>query len=263
MKLAANYSNALRSLIEADEVEIGAVEVGPWYPVNAIRQFQNLFPDLEFYYHPGNIVIQVGRVPGTVKRLKSCLEVTDSPWASCHLSLLMPVTIWLAKKIGWFLPPPQIATSRRRFISSVANLKAAINLPVILENMPTPPDKNGRYAFNSEADFIMGILEETGCDLLLDMAHARIAAGARDMEVFEYLSSLPLERVIQIHLSGARLKGGCLVDAHEPLEDIDYTIFEWLLERTYPKIVTLEYFREPEPLRWQILRLQRILAASG
>ena len=47
---------------EADEVEIGAVEVGPWYPVNAIRQFQNLFPDLEFYYHPGNIVIQVGRV---------------------------------------------------------------------------------------------------------------------------------------------------------------------------------------------------------
>ena len=240
MQLSVNYSNALRCLIDADEVEISAVEVGPWYSVKAILKFQDLFPDLEFYFHPGNIVMQVGRVPGTVKRLKNYLEVTDSPWASCHLSLLMPGTIWLAKKLGWFLPPPNVGTSRGRFVSSVAKLEASIDLPVILENMPTPPDKNGRYAFNSEADFISAILDETGCDLLLDMAHARVAAAARDMQVCAYLSSLPLERVVQIHLSGVRLRGGCLVDAHEPLGEIDYTIFEWLLERTSPKIVTLE-----------------------
>ena len=98
MQLTVNYSRALRSLIEAGEVNIAAVEVGPWYSVNAIRLFQSLFPDLKFYFHPGNVIMQVGRVPGTVRRLKSYLQVTDSSWASCHLSLLMPGYIWLSSK---------------------------------------------------------------------------------------------------------------------------------------------------------------------
>jgi len=102
------------------------------------------------------------------------------------------------------------------------------------------------------------VIEETQTGLLLDLAHARIAARARGISSQEYITALPLERTQQIHLAGVREgSDGQLYDAHEPLMEEDYQLLEWTLERTNPQLLTLEYFREdPQALSSQLSRLQ-------
>ncbi len=55
--------------------------------------------------------------------------------------------------------------------------------------------------------------------------------------------------------------GGVLRDAHEPfLREADYEILEWVLKRTKPEIVTLEYFREDQAaLKEMLIRLRQCL----
>ena len=115
-----------------------------------------------------------------------------------------------------------------------------------------------RYRFESEPAVIAKVLEETQTALLLDLAHARIAARARGISSQDYITALPLERTQQIHMAGVREGSDSqLYDAHEPLLEEDYQLLEWTLERTKPQLLTLEYFREdPQALSNQLSRLQ-------
>jgi uncharacterized protein (UPF0276 family) len=257
IQLTTNLSGALIELIRADQAPIDAIEVGTWFSVKQIRRYQRHLPGWEFHFHAGTMIVKVGVVPGTIRRLKAYLLCTSSPWASLHLSLLPPVHLWLALRFGWYLPSPDLDWATRRSVRRVAKLAAAIDAPVILENMPSL--EAGRYTFEGEPDRITAILEITNCDLLLDIAHAQVAAGALGMDMYDYLNSLPLERVVQIHVSGPRMRDGYLYDAHESLHESDYALLEWVLARTRPQVLTLEYFREREALREQLWCLRGIL----
>lgn len=79
----------------------------------------------------------------------------------------------------------------------------------------------------------------------------------------DYMSGLPLDRVVQVHVSGPRMREGRLVDLHEPLQETDYELLDHVLGRTHPQVVTLEYTRERDPLREQLSRLREALHAHG
>ena len=75
----------------------------------------------------------------------------------------------------------------------------------------------------------------------------------------DYLLQLPLERVVQIHVSGPRIKNGRLFDAHDTLQEEDYALLEFALQRTQPRVLTLEYIREKTALHEQLLRLREMI----
>jgi uncharacterized protein (UPF0276 family) len=83
------------------------------------------------------------------------------------------------------------------------------------------------------------------------------------VDVYDYLDDLPLDRVVQLHVSGPRMREGRLVDVHESLQETDYALLDFVLERTQPQVVTLEYIREREALREQLFRLRDILDARN
>ena len=91
-----------------------------------------------------------------------------------------------------------------------------------LENMPATPLLNN--GFESAPATIRRVLSTLDTGLLLDLAHARVAAAFQQMTVEDYLMALPLGRVWQIHVSGVREVDGMLRDAHEPLQEADYEI---------------------------------------
>lgn len=66
---------------------------------------------------------------------------------------------------------------------------------------------------------------------------------------------------MQVHISGPRMRAGRLVDSHEPLQEVDYELLDFVLAKTRPKAVTLEYISEQNALREQLLRLRRTLDA--
>jgi uncharacterized protein (UPF0276 family) len=259
IQLSTNLSDPLLELIGEDAAPIDAVEVGPWFSVQQIRDYRRTLPGLPFYFHGGDLIEQVGLIPGAVARIAAYLQCTASPWVSMHLTMWLPGMVGLMLRRGWRLPLPHPGRATRRFVRHVMRLGRSVPVPVLLENIEPLPFAG--YDFEVRAERIAEVLAQTGSGLVLDTGHARVSAAALGIDVHDYVSSLPLERVTQVHVSGPRTRGGRLVDAHEPLQPVDYALLDFVLARTQPRAVTLEYIREREPLREQLARLRGVLCA--
>lgn len=255
--LAANLSDPLISLIEAGDVSFDMIEVGPWYTVDSICSIKQKYPDIQFLYHGSNQIKGVGLIPRAIPHIRSYIECTQSPWVSMHISLILPGVRLMYQRLGWLMPTLPIEWSIGLYLRKVSRLKRAIKVPLILENMPSLPFPG--YDLESNPDTIKRILDAGGCNFLLDIPHARVAAGIHNIDVYSYLARLPLDRVIQLHISGPRVQGGRLSDAHEVLQDEDYEILKWVLTQTKPKVLTLEYFREINALSDQLKRIRSII----
>ena len=259
IQLTTNLSDPLLDLLRDGEVPIDGVEVGSWFSLRQVRAYRRALPGLPFTFHASNMIDRVGLVPGALSRIAAYQRCTGSPWISAHITLWLPGMVGLMLRYGWRMPLPNVARATRRFVRNVGRLQRALPVPVILEN--TPPFPFPGYDFEAQAARIREVLDLTGCGFLLDIGHARVAAATWGMDVRDYLADLPLERVVQVHVSGPRVRGphgreGRLVDAHESMQEVDYALLDHVLARAQPQTVTLEYIREREALLDQLTRLR-------
>lgn len=257
--LATDLSDPLLELLKDDQAPIDAVEVGPWFSVQRIREYRQALPRLPFYFHGGDLIERVGFVPGTIPKIMTYLKCTASPWISVHITMWLPGMVWLMLRHRWKMPLPNPGRATQRFIQQVTRLERVISVPVLLENIEPLPFQG--YDFEVQGERIAHVIEQTGCGLVLDTGHARVSAAVLGVDVHEYLGRLPLHRVVQIHVSGPRMRSGRLMDVHEPLQEIDYALLDFVLARTHPQMVTLEYVRERDALREQLFRLRDTLGS--
>lgn len=69
---------------------------------------------------------------------------------------------------------------------------------------------------------IRRVVEETGCGLLLNLGHARLAAHYLGTEVREHVAALPIAHIREFHLSGVqRFEGNWLKRASDAGIDAD------------------------------------------
>ncbi len=254
MKLSVNHSEALVKLILTNQVRVDAIEWVDKLNVAEISSVRQQLPDIAFHFHQGRILFSKQAVSDLKEYLTACPQ-TEA--VSIHLAPLPALVTFPALRWKLFLPEPNTQTAIERFIRQVRWLQARLDLPVILENMPALHPT--RYRFESEPGTMRSVLEATGCRMLLDLAHARVAAEVRNIPVKDYLSQLPLELTQQIHLAGVRrdAKTDRLYDAHQSLADEDYELLAWVLTQIQPQLVTLEYFREDaKALKTQLERLR-------
>ncbi len=199
-------------------------------------------------------------VPGVidqswVERCSSAIERTRSPWFSLHLG-------FSAEEVRFrdhMLPVSEILdrdACRERMIEAVDFACRHLAVPVLVENLDYCPE--GAYEHICEPSFIAEVVEATGCGLLLDLAHMQVSADWLGYEFEDYAAQLPLERVVEIHLSSPRRVGDRLDDGHFDLVECDFRLLEWILQRCEPQAVVLEYTRDPTVLQAQ---LRRIMAA--
>ena len=253
--LVADLSDALLGLMAVDDSMVDGVEVGSWLSIEQIIAYREKLPDLPFIFHGTNLINEVGENSGVEDRIKDYLAFTGSPWASVHLS------VWekgMQERLmrGERLPLPNPEQALARLLRRLDTLVKLVPVPVLVENIePLPFDG---YDFWSRPEYICRVLEESGCGFLLDTGHMRVSAERLGMNVETYLEQLPLERVVEVHVSGPRRRGGRLLDAHESLQGVDYRLLESLLSRLTPQAVTLEYIRDGLKLSKQLKHLQRM-----
>lgn len=167
--------------------------------------------------------------------LQTLARDSHTPYLSVHLDL-QPED----------LPAPTRRAALRRTRDSVARLRDLTGLDVLLENMPHYAWSE-RPRFVTDPDFIHDALDVTGAHLLLDLAHARVAAHHRHEDADAYLNALPLERAHEIHVSGPRLESDGLRDRHLPMGAQDHALLERTLERApRVRVLTLEYGGIPD-----------------
>jgi len=255
-KLSVNLSNALSDLVHAGEVKIDAVEVVPHLTPERIREARAALPGMPFNFHAGRVGMELSNRADLPRYLALCPEV---PFISLHLAVLPMWITGPAMRSHIYLPQPRSEMLIRHFIHKVKRWQARETLPLILENMAVLHP--GKYLFESDPQVITRGLEETGCGMLLDLSHARIAAQERSMPVEDYLRALPLEKVVQVHVSGCRERNGVLYDAHNSLQEVDYALLDWVLPKVNPDWLTLEYFTDDcYAQKAQLSKFQAIVA---
>lgn len=255
--LTADLSEPLIDLFLKEPKIVDGVEVGPWYRPEEVDWYRQSLPNVPFFFHGADLIHTAGILPGAISKIQAYMRASESPWISLHISTWLPR--WLRGLLlsGWPTPKPEPILDAHRLVWQARHTARAVGKPVLLENVDPLPWPGYRYY--AEPGWINQILERTGCGMLLDTGHARISAEEFGMDAVDYLCQLPLERVMQVHVSGPRVRKGRLFDAHEPLQEEDYGLLEFVLGKSNPQVVTLEYIREPEALREQILRLREML----
>ncbi len=255
--LSADLSDPLLELLQQQPDLVDALEVGPWFSPEQIQEYRRDLPDYPFNFHGADLLSRVGPDPRAILQIIAYLTATDSPWLSMHLGLWQPDALERMRQSGVRAPLPDVEQVTHRLAWQVRTAARCISVPLLLENVEPQPFPGCEFEVQPER--ITQIIETTGCGLVLDLGHALVSASMLGMEVRDYLSALPLAQVEQVHLSSPRLQGGRLVDAHETLRPEDYGLLEYVLARSHPRLVTLEYIRQPDELLAQLIRLKAML----
>ena len=164
--------------------------------------------------------------------------------------------------------------------ADVATLRAAFGAQrVIVENVPweARPDYPIVEA-GVDPTFVSGLLEEMDAMLLLDLAHARVAAEGLGTRVQPFIEAHPMHRLRELHVTGLGEDAGGSMRESMPMRECDWQLFAWALDKIAegqwprPWAVTLEYGGVGPHFEWrsdigslaeQLLRCSAMLRERG
>ncbi|MGE0825598.1 MAG: DUF692 family multinuclear iron-containing protein [Candidatus Binatia bacterium] len=105
-------------------------------------------------------------------------------------------------EIGHLAAPPRTAATIAGTVRNLQQAAGMVGAKPLVENVATLIDPPG--STTDEATWITTILEQSGCDLLLDLHNLYANAVNFGFDPFDYLARLPADRIAAIHLAGGR-----------------------------------------------------------
>ncbi len=240
----------LEDMLDGPDLELAFLEVSPenymrrggYYPA-ALERLKQRYT---FVTH--GLTLSLGAIDppdaGYLSQLRTEIERLGSPWHSDHLcfSSAGPRMLHELLPLKWSLE------NVLRIADRLEHLKEVLGVPMAIENISA-------YALAGqpempEHEFIARILEKSSAGLLLDVNNVYVNSRNFGFDPREFLSSLPLGRVVQIHVAGhSRHASGLLIDTHgSKVEGPVLELLEWTLERTGPMPVLLERDNDVPPL---------------
>ncbi len=159
------------------------------------------------------------------------------------------------------LPIPFREDAVRHIVDRIRQIQDFLERPIAIENVSyyTPV-----AAEMDEITFINTIVNESGCNLLLDVNNVYVNAFNHQYDAKEFISRIPLDKVVYIHMAGhEQVSPDLIIDTHgQPIIDPVFDLFEWTIERVKPVPVLLERdFNIPEfdELQVELGRLQSLM----
>lgn len=171
-----------------------------------------------------------------VRRHVPMTKAIGSPWVANHS--FYGDESWLDI---WSSPIQFSRSEVKRVAERAARLQELYGVPLAHENatyyLPTPGSTM------REAEFMAELVARAGTFLHLDLHN--IYANSLNLKGFstaDYLDTIPLDRVIAVHLAGGSWHDGLYHDWHDsPVPEPVWEMLEWLLQRARPGAVILEY----------------------
>ena len=148
--------------------------------------------------------------------------------------------------VGYTVSPQYSDEILWRVSNALDRWEATLGCPLLIENGPVYFDIPGSTM--SQAEFIGRLCQQRqGTRLLLDLAHLACTAANTGSDAEALLESLPLERVVEVHLSGYDIGDARAWDDHAvPIPRDVFALLDRLLRRVRPQAVTLEYNWDPD-----------------
>jgi uncharacterized protein (UPF0276 family) len=144
-----------------------------------------------------------------LSKLKRLIDEVNPAWISDHLC-------WTGvahKNTHDLLPMPYTEEALKHLVQRIREVQDYLERPIALENPSTYLEF--KSSSMPEAEFIARMAQDSGCNLLLDVNNVYVTCYNHRLDAKTYLDSLPLDRVVQIHLSGHTNKGTHIIDTHD------------------------------------------------
>ena len=235
-------------IIESDSKIPDFIEVAPenWMKMGGYwkKQFDRATEKYPLVCH--GLSLSIGSVEELdldfLKDLKIFLDDYDVSIYSEHLSYSKCENAHLYD----LLPIPFRADAVEHIVGRIKMVQDILERPLVLENVSyyTPVASE-----MTEAKFISSIIEESGCNMLLDVNNVYVNAFNHNYDAKEFIKSIPLKSVAYIHMAGhEQVAHDLIIDTHgRDIIDPVFELFEWTVQKTNPLPVLLERdFNIPE-----------------
>lgn len=249
MKIGCNLSTELMELLDEKRVSVDFVKI-------VLSKSNEEIP--QSYKNYGTLLLH--GVGTDVPQHTGASQLDDIDWSMirektsfCESSFIGLHCV--TYKSDWVEQEVTCEMVKERMSNFIRTWKKQLNLDLLIENVPYThyyeSNNPGFMKHSVSPKLISDLCREHEIGLLLDLAHAKIAASGLNIPLNDYLLALPLELVREIHVVGTRNTEDGLRDNHLEMEDEDYEILEFALKMTKPEIVTLEYGGFGEHFSWR------------
>ena len=156
--------------------------------------------------------------------------------------------------------PYSVEEMEARAQTNVAFLRKTFGdeFPILVEN--NNDLETDAYQNITDGDFIARIVEYNNILFLWDISHSEITAINRSIDHEDYIVTLPIERCVQVHLSGYGMRNGVAYDEHNLLTEKNWAYFRQKLCGLHNlKFATIEYYKDGFILQNQLRKLRLIL----
>jgi uncharacterized protein (UPF0276 family) len=188
---------------------------------------------------PHGVSLSIGSVDDFdkdyLKGLDQLLSEYNPPWFSDHLCF-SSVNGYYSNDL---IPLPRTIESVEHLSNRIKFLQDRFQKPFLIENISYYLE----YPDNaiSDHEFISLILEKADCGLLLDMNNIYVNSINHKYDPYQYLNSLPLNRVVQVHIAGHTEYSDIVIDTHgNPVKDDVWKLLEYFLKDHNPCAVMIE-----------------------
>ena len=143
-------------------------------------------------------------------------------------------------------------------------LKSALSpytIDVAVENNNYYP--TAAYDHITEPGFIREVITKNSLTFLFDIAHALITAHNKKESYKNYIDALPMDKMIQVHVSKyAVADTGLAYDAHELPDESLFQEVKSVVNRHDPRYITIEYYNDKDALIGALKKFDRLCTAE-
>lgn len=135
------------------------------------------------------------------------------------------------------LPIPYSEESLLHMVARISEVQDFLGEQILLENVSSYM----RFAETTldEADFISELAEQADCSLLIDVNNIYVNHINQGLDIDQYLTRLPYDKIKEIHLAGFDQREDYILDAHNnPVAEPVWNIYEKLI-KDIPAVPTL------------------------
>jgi uncharacterized protein len=177
-----------------------------------------------------------------IRELKALRDRVGAHWVSDHVCF----TGVAGRNTHDLLPLPLTEEALRHVAERARVVADLLGAPLVLENPSTYVEFAGGTL--REWEFMAALAEEADAGLLLDVNNILVSAKNHGFEPETYLSALPMERVVQIHVAGHTDHGTHAIDTHiGPVPDAVWQLYARACELGASAPVLLEWDAEIPP----------------
>ncbi|MCX4845488.1 DUF692 domain-containing protein [Streptomyces sp. NBC_00893] len=207
------YRQELREELKSQKQSIDVVEIlsDQWMSPGGLDQLREISEQFDTVTHGVAMSLAgAGRIDAQyLDSVREVIEICDSDYYSEHLA----ATHVPGLDSQHLCPPVINEESRRACVRNVKQAQSVLGVPLAIENITYSVSTTSDHL--EAASFFADVVCESDSLILLDVANLYINSKNHCFDAEDYLSRLPLERVVHIHLAGGVVSStGKMIDSH-------------------------------------------------